>query len=98
MVITAVLAAGLAASPARAGEGAEELEEGFSLLREATRLILRGLMEEMEPKLRELEQILQNLDAYEAPEILPNGDIIIRRKRPPEPPAEVAPDGEEIEL
>ncbi|RMD90330.1 MAG: AAA+ family ATPase [Alphaproteobacteria bacterium] len=98
-IVTAALVAGLAIQPALAGEGAEEVDKGFDLLREATKLILRGLMKEMEPKLKELEEILQNLDAYEAPEILPNGDIIIRRKRPLEPPAEEAvPEGEEIEL
>lgn len=77
--------------PAQGGnaeDGKAEVERGFDLLREATRLILRGLMREMEPRLRELEEILDQLDAYEAPEILPNGDILIRRKRPP---AEAAP-------
>lgn len=78
-----------AAAPGFAGEGVGDVEEGFDLLGEATRLILRGLMKEMEPGLQELEDVLRHLDAYEAPEILPNGDIIIRRKVPLVPEEEI---------
>jgi len=85
----ALLALALTAAPLSAqnapAEGSEDVEEGFSLLEEGTRLLLRGLMSEMEPALRELQGALQNLDAYHAPEVLPNGDIIIRRKAPLEP-------------
>ncbi len=45
-------------------------------LEEATRQILRML-----------ERMMQALPQYEAPEILENGDIIIRRKRPAPPPS-----------
>jgi hypothetical protein len=44
-------------------------------LEEATRQILRML-----------EQMMQRLPQYETPEVLENGDIIIRRKRPRPPP------------
>jgi hypothetical protein len=88
----------LAAPPSLAqgaGDGsAGDMEEGFSLLEEGTRLLLRGLMSEMEPALRELQGALRNLDAYHPPEILPNGDIIIRRKAP----LEAAPEGGEGEV
>jgi hypothetical protein len=57
-------------------------EEGFSLLEEGTKLLLRGLLSEMEPALRELQGALRELDAYHPPEVLPNGDILIRRKEP----------------
>lgn len=60
------------------------MSEGLSLLEEGTRLFLRGLMAEIEPALDELRQGLMALDGYHAPEILPNGDIIIRRKTPEE--------------
>ncbi len=67
---------------------------------------LRGMTEEMEPALRqfveemgpafgELMGKVGDLSAYHAPEVLPNGDIIIRRKTPQE--IEPIPEGE-IEL
>jgi hypothetical protein len=94
---------GLSVAPALAQEpgedGPADMEEGFSLLEEGTRLLLRGLLSEMEPALRELQGALRELDAYHPPEVLPNGDIIIRRKVPRDavPDAEVG-DGGDVEL
>lgn len=79
---------------------------------EATRLLLRGLMAELEPGLKELggqlqalEPVLRDLAAkigdirnYQAPEQLPNGDIILRRKVPLLPPALRPPAAGEVEL
>ena len=59
--------------------------EGRDLMSEALRLFMRGLLEEMEPAMDDFTALLDNLDAYHAPEVLPNGDIIIRRKTPLEP-------------
>ena len=81
-----------------AGEGgASDMEEGFSLLEEGTKLLLRGLLSQMEPALRELQGALEELDAYHPPEILPNGDILIRRKTPIDPVPE-AGEGGEVDL
>ena len=103
--ITACVAAlMLAAAPIHA-ESHSETEEGFDLMEEGARLLLRGLMTEMEPTLRELEgfaqevgpamqllaeemgpaiaEVMSKIDDirnYDAPEVLPNGDIIIRRR------------------
>ena len=86
----------LALAPAQAQTGDNDLKEGMDLLSEGTKLLLRGLMGEIEPALRELEGALQDLHAYHPPEALPNGDIIIRRKRPLEP---YAPDEDgEVDL
>ena len=79
-----------------------EIEEGADLLERGAQMLLRGLLSEMEPALKdmgqafaELEPALRDLAAmigdirnYNAPEMLPNGDIILRRKAPllPEPP------------
>ena len=83
------------ATPILAGEDTNDLSEGMDLLSEGTKLLLRGLMGEIEPALRELEGALQDLNAYYPPEVLPNGDIIIRRKTP----KTVEPDEDgEIEL
>ena len=81
------------AAPAFAQDTPEP--EGRDLMSEALRLFMRGLLEEMEPALDDFSALLDNLDAYHAPEVLPNGDIIIRRKTPLDS-EESAP--EEIEL
>lgn len=83
----------LSAGPVLAQDEGEE--QGRDLMTEALRLFMKGLMQEMEPALNDLGDLLDNLDAYYPPEVLPNGDIIIRRKRPLEPEVE---DGGEVEL
>lgn len=77
-----VLIIGLAVAAVPVAAQDSDVEDGFDLLSEGTRLLLRGLLEEMEPALRDLQGALRDLDAYHAPEVLPNGDIIIRRKQP----------------
>ncbi len=68
--------------------------DGRDLMAEALRLFMRGLMEEMEPAFDDLNSLLENFDAYHPPEILPNGDIIIRRRTP----LERNPEGEDGEI
>lgn len=77
-----------AASPAASEE--QGFERGFNLLEEGTALLLRELMKEVEPALNGLRDSLSGFEGYHAPEVLPNGDIIIRRKTP----LDVAPQGE----
>ncbi|GGW36052.1 hypothetical protein GCM10011452_25620 [Gemmobacter lanyuensis] len=69
-------------------------DEAPGLMQRGAEMFLRGLMSEMEPSLREMEEALRELQPemrklldligdfqnYEAPEKLPNGDILIRRK------------------
>jgi hypothetical protein len=52
----------------------------------------RLLGEGMETLLRGLEMLLQTVPQYAAPEVLPNGDIIIRRVHPEEDDAPPSPD------
>lgn len=99
----------LLASPVQADEPMnKDIEEGSTLLEQGARLLLKGLISEMEPALkdmtegmeefafnvepmmRDLARIMGDISNYHAPEILPNGDIIIRRKVP----GEIVPDGE----
>lgn len=102
-----VLVIGLA--PATAQDASPDLDQGFSLIEEGAKLLFRGLMSEMEPALDDLGTALEDLEPgfrsllslmgdvrnYHAPEMLENGDILIRRKTP----AEIAaPEGPEIEL
>lgn len=102
----------LLVAPAAAQEAAPappaEVEEGFSLMEEGTRLLFRGLMSSMEPAMKdmgaalsELEPALRDLLAmmgdignYHAPEMQENGDIIIRKKTA----VEMLQKGPEIEL
>ncbi|MEL6169162.1 MAG: hypothetical protein AAFR35_10755 [Pseudomonadota bacterium] len=92
---SALVALLLTLSPAVAEEEPGSMDQGADLVQEGLRLLLEGFVAEMEPAFRELEGLLSNLDAYHAPEVLPNGDIIIRRKRPDE--LEAAPD-DDIEI
>lgn len=99
-IAPALLALMLATAPAVAEDPPASAEEGFSLLEEGAKIILRSLIDEMEPALkdmqeglgaamdkmgpalRELAEMIGDIRNYEAPEKLPNGDIIIRRKSP----------------
>ena len=84
-----------------------EVEQGADLLEQGARLLLRGLMAEVQPALSELERSLTEVEPalrelltmigdfrhYEAPERMPNGDILIRRKADAPPvPGMDAPD------
>ncbi len=90
----------LAALPVQAQDGKDELRQGAELLEKGMQLLLEGLIEELGPVILELQGKIVDLSAYYPPEILPNGDIIIRRKIPLEPaePEKTVPEGEEIEL
>lgn len=100
--------------PALAQEGPSLPEdEGFTLMEEGAKLLFRGLMQEMEPalegmgeavkeiepRMRELLALIDDIGNYEAPRMLQNGDILIpRRKESPAPALpEPGPIGE-IEL
>ena len=74
MLILSLVATPVAAQEADPG--------GRDLMAEALRLFMRGLMEEMEPAFDDLNTLLDNIDVYHPPEMLPNGDIIIRRRIP----------------
>ena len=73
------------AAPAAAQDAAPE-EDGLGLIDRGARLLLRQLADEIGPEFNrladELGRSLDRLPGYHAPEVLPNGDIIIRRKDP----------------
>ena len=52
---------------------------------------LQQFWQEMGPAFAELMGEVQDWTAYHPPEILPNGDIIIRRKTPADPPEPDSP-------
>jgi hypothetical protein len=63
----------------------KEMEPAIDELSELTDQMgpaLKSFAEEMGPKLTEMLAEVEDWSTYEAPEVLPNGDIIIRRKLP----------------
>lgn len=75
-----------------------DVDQGLSLLQEGAKLLFRGFIAEVEPSLDDMSaaiaaagpQIMQllalidDLQNYHAPELLENGDILLRRKTPAE--------------
>jgi hypothetical protein len=108
LLLILMLSAPLPALAQEAPNG--DVDEGLSLLEQGAQMLLRGMMSEMEPALNDMAEALaeaepmlrdmlammDDLTNYHPPEIMPNGDIILRRKLPGEvaPPL---PDGE-VEL
>lgn len=113
-LIPFALGLAMAAGPALAQDGEGDFSDGLGLLREGSRMILENLMDEMRPMLEdvrpffeeemlpfleELGRLIDDLSAYEMPERLPNGDIIIRRAPDAPPLEEDAPEiGEDGEV
>ena len=99
VLVISILAAGLAIAPAYGGSAGTEAGTEDRPLSEQLDEVFRSLMEQMKPALDELLETLEVLEGidsiehYQRPEILPNGDIIIRRREdaPPLP----QDDGEE---
>ena len=93
LLAISTLVAGLTIAPAYGGSTGTEDDTRDIPLSEELDKAFRGLMEKMKPALDELLdtlEVLENIDSienYERPEILPNGDIIIRRREdaPPLP-------------
>jgi len=96
-IAAVTIAACLALSPLAAEEkNPGEVEQGLSLLEQGSRLFMRGLITEMGPALdglkgmagevapmfEELQEMIGDFTNFHLPEVLPNGDIIIRRKAP----------------
>jgi hypothetical protein len=95
------------ALPAMSQEAQDE--DGFSLMEEGAKLFFKGIIQEMDPAMEELQGLLEgiqpglkdfmlemgpaladllseidDLSVYHMPQMLPNGDIIMRRKTPQE--------------
>lgn len=58
---------------------------------------LERLTKPLIPMLRDLGERIEKLPGYYPPEVLPNGDIIIRRKPDPEEPEVKKPDPQQLE-
>lgn len=73
------------------GEMGESLE-GLQSWVDQTAPAMRNFLREMGPAFADLAQEIKDWSAYHPPEVMPNGDIIIRRKKPD--PAVDAPEGQ----
>lgn len=60
--------------------------------------MFRDFAQEMGPALRDLIEEVEDWSVYHPPEMLPNGDIIIRRKEPVEEAPPPQEDGEQIDI
>ena len=56
-----IIALGLGVSPAIAQDTDTDVQEGFSLMEEGAKLLMRGLMSEIEPTLEELRGSLEDM-------------------------------------
>lgn len=73
------LACGAAAAQDRPAPSTEDAARDLAI---AAQRMLEALMSETRPWADALAEVLRDPDAFEAPERLPNGDIIIRRRQP----------------
>ena len=92
-------------APSLLERGAQMMLEGLLQEMEPALDDLQGLMDELQPQFRsflqemgpaltDLMAQIEDFTAYHPPEILPNGDIILRRKTPEEIEAEPESDGD----
>lgn len=76
----------------------DNLDQGLSLMEQGAQMLLEHMigkvepslqdmtaaLKEVQPKIMELMAMVDDLKNFHGPELLPNGDIIIRRKTPAE--------------
>ena len=67
------------------GDMLDELERRADELSDTARRTIEEFVNLIGPMLVRLSRLIDGLPTYEAPEILPNGDIIIRRRHEPLP-------------
>jgi hypothetical protein len=82
--------------PSMMERGAQEFLEGLMKQMEPAWREMQDFMEEMGPALIELMEEIKDWSVYEPPEILENGDIIIRLKPSEEDDTQPAPDPEPL--
>ena len=106
-----ILALLLLPVPALAQTPPSDADKGLSLMQQGAELLFNHMLGQVEPSLQDMAQALKeaqpklmeilammdDLANYHAPEKLPNGDIILRRKTPAELKLEALP-GAETEL
>jgi len=99
------LALMLLPAPALAQTPPSDADKGLSLMQQGAALLFNHMLGQVDPSLQDMAQALKDaqpklmemlalmddLKNYRAPEKLPNGDIILRRKTPAELQREAVP-------
>ena len=75
------------------GDALEEFGRKADELSETARRTIEDFIALVGPMLTQFSRLIDGLPTYETPEILPNGDIIIRRKLEAPAPVDEADDG-----
>lgn len=75
------------------GDVLEEFDRRADELSDTARRTIEEFVNLVGPMLTRLSRLIEGLPVYETPEILPNGDIIIRRKHEPIDPGTRNDDG-----
>lgn len=88
-------AALLAAAPAAAQEPPAPPPPPEERLEDSARAAVEALIARLGAMIEALGRFAEDLPAYEAPRMLPNGDILIPRRRDPPPEAPATPDAPE---
>lgn len=96
--IALLIALGLTTPVAAQETPSEPYLEGLNEFADGMRKLLEGFANELEPMMEDLATRLEGLRGYHPPEVLPNGDIIIRKKTPEEIEQEALPEGDAIDL
>lgn len=91
------LCACLLAAPIRAQDAPpptlmDKLDEMMQLFRDRVAPKMEEGLQAMEPELRDFMARMQGMMQYHAPEFLPNGDILIRRRAPDDAVPDHLPD------
>ncbi len=95
LIAAALLAVATAASAQDTAPQDETPQGELDRMERSAREALKALQDGLAPYLESLGDAIGALDDYGPPEILPNGDILIPRKRPEDaPPAPGEQDGE----
>jgi hypothetical protein len=82
----------LAAEDSPAPQDRQEFFDGLDELADGMRRLFEGFQSDVARLMEDLTDSLKGLGEYHPPEVLPNGDIIIRRKRPDATPAPAEPE------
>jgi hypothetical protein len=94
----ALVALFLLTTPALAQTPPDDFDQGLSLMERGAQMLLDHMMTKVEPSLQDMTEALKqaqprimelmamidDIKNFHAPELLPNGDILIRRKTPAE--------------
>lgn len=79
---------------------ADDFAQDFERFSEEAQRFFGDLAQNIAPMLEGLQEKIGDLSHYDAPEVLPNGDIIIRRKpdAPKSPPPQNQPNDGQVDL